>query len=155
MKQTDPASFDDILSSRPSEARHLLALLQALQARYRHLPEPALRAVAERLSLPLARVFAVAGFYQSFSLKPKGDQIVQVCCGTACHLRGAPALINALEERLNLKLGETSPDGRYTLEAVNCVGACALAPVVTVGETVYGHQGTGPAGSEQVLDKLT
>ena len=137
MTKTDSASFDDILGSRPPEARHLLALLQAFQARYRYLPEPALRAAAERLSLPLARVFAVAGFYQSFSLKPKGDQIIQVCCGTACHLRGAPDLVKALEQRLNLKLGETDPDGRYTLEAVNCVGACALAPVIMVGDAVY------------------
>ena len=143
MTPTDPASWDDILNSRPPEARHLLALLQALQARYRHLPEPALKAAAERLSLPLARVFAVAGFYKALSLKPKGDQMIQVCCGTACHLRGAPALAEALERRLGLKLGETSPDGRYTLEAVNCLGACALAPAVTIGETIYGSQTPG------------
>ena len=134
------ASFEDILASRPPEARHLLALLQALQARFRHLPEPALRAVAGRLSLPLTRVFAVAGFFRALSLKPKGEKIIQVCCGTACHLRGAPALALALEKRLDLKLGETDPEGRRTLEAVNCVGACALAPVVMVGETVYGSQ---------------
>ena len=134
------ASFEDILASRPPEPRHLLALLQALQTRFRHLPEPALRAVAGRLSLPLARVFAVAGFYRSLSLKPKGDKIIRVCCGTACHLRGAPALVESLERHLNLKSGETSPDGRYTLETVNCVGACALAPAVTVGEAVYGRQ---------------
>jgi len=136
----DPASFEDILASRPPEARHLLALLQAIQARYRHLPEPALRAVAERLSLPLTRVFAVAGFYRSFSLTPKGEKIIQVCCGTACHLRGAPALVESLERHLNIKSGETSPDGRYTLETVNCVGACALAPVVVAGDEVYGGQ---------------
>jgi NADH-quinone oxidoreductase subunit E len=139
MTSTDLAPFDDILNSRPPEARHLLALLQALQSRYRYLPEPALRAVAERLALPLARVFAVACFYRSFSLKPNGEQIIQVCCGTACHLRGAPDLVKAMEQRLNLTLGETTPDGRYTLEGVNCVGACALAPVVTVGEAVHGH----------------
>jgi NADH-quinone oxidoreductase subunit E len=139
MTSTDLTPFDDILNYRPPEARHLLALLQALQSRYRYLPEPALRAVAERLALPLARVFAVAGFYQALSLKPKGDTVVQVCCGTACHLRGAPDMVKAMEQRLNIKLGETTPDGRYTLEGVNCVGACALAPVVTVGDTVHGH----------------
>jgi NADH-quinone oxidoreductase subunit E len=140
MTQADLASFEDILASRPPEPRHLLALLQALQARYRHLPEPALRAVAERLSLPLARVFAVACFFRALSLKPKGEKTIQVCCGTACHLRGAPALVESLERHLNLKLGETDPEGRHTLEAVNCVGACALAPVVVVGEAVYGGQ---------------
>ena len=140
MTKADLGSFEDILTSRPPEARHLLALLQALQARFRHLPEPALRAVAERLSLPLSRVFAVAGFFRALSLKPKGEKIIQVCCGTACHLRGAPALVESLERHLNLKLGETDPEGRHTLEAVNCVGACALAPVVMVGETVYGSQ---------------
>jgi NADH-quinone oxidoreductase subunit E len=151
MTKTEPASFDDILNSRPPEARHLLALLQALPSRYRHLPEPAVRAVAERLSLPLARVFAVAGFYRSLSLKPKGEKTIQVCCGTACHLRGAPDLVKALEERLNLKLGETSSDGRHTLEGVNCVGACALAPVVMVGEAVYGHLTPGALPPDQDL----
>ena len=140
MISTAPASFEDILNSRPPEARHLLALLQALQARYRHLPEPALRAVAERLSLPLARVFAVASFYRALSLKPKGDTTIQVCCGTACHLKGAPAIVESLEQHLGLKLGETDPEGRHTLEGVNCLGACALAPVVVVDDRVYGRQ---------------
>jgi NADH-quinone oxidoreductase subunit E len=140
MTSTAPASFEDILNSRPPEARHLLALLQALQARYRHLPEPALRALAERLALPLSRVFAVAGFYRALSLKPKGARTIQVCCGTACHLQGAPALVESLERHLNLKLGETDPEGRHTLEGVNCLGACALAPVVVVNDRVYGRQ---------------
>ena len=140
MTSIAPASFEDILSSRPPEARHLLALLQALQARYRHLPEPALRAVAERLSLPLARVFAVAGFYRALSFKPKGATTIQVCCGTACHLKGAPAIVESLEQHLGLKLGETDPEGRHTLEGVNCLGACALAPVVVVDDRVYGRQ---------------
>jgi NADH-quinone oxidoreductase subunit E len=140
MTSIAPVSFEDILNSRPSEARHLLALLQALQARYRYLPEPALRALAERLSLPLSRIFAVAGFYRALSLKPKGARIIQVCCGTACHLKGAPALVESLERHLDLKLGETDPEGRRTLESVNCLGACALAPVVVVEDRVYGRQ---------------
>ncbi len=132
--------LDGLLESRPPEARQLLPLLQAVQARYRCLPEAALRAIAERLGLPLSQVFSVAGFYQALSLTPKGDQVVKVCCGTACHLRGAPAIVQSLETVLGLKLGETTPDGAYTLEPVNCLGACALAPVVTINDRTHGEQ---------------
>ncbi len=129
-----------ILESRPAEARQLLPLLQTIQAQYRHLPEDALRALAERLGLPLSRVFAVAGFYRALSLTPKGKTVVKVCQGTACHLRGAPALIESLEKRLGLKPGQTDPEGAYTLETVHCLGACALAPVVMINEETHGGQ---------------
>ena len=138
-----------ILESRPPEARWLLPLLQAIQAHYRHLPEEALRAVAERLNLPLSRVFAVAGFYQALSLTPKGQTVVKVCQGTACHLRGAPALVEALERKLRLKPGQTDAGGKFTLETVNCLGACALAPVVMVNEETHGQQ--NPVGVSALI----
>ena len=130
--------LESILEARPPEPGQLLPLLQDIQSLYRHLPEEALRAVARRLDLPLSRVFAVAGFYAALSLKPKGRTVVKVCRGTACHLRGAPAIISSLEKEFALMLGETSGDGAYTLEAVNCLGACALAPVVMVDELTVG-----------------
>ena len=130
--------LESILEARAPEPGQLLPLLQDVQALYRHLPEEALRAIARRLNLPLARVFAVAGFYSALSLAPKGRTVVKVCCGTACHLRGAPAVISSLEKKLALTLGQTSEDGAYTLEAVNCLGACALAPVATVNDQTHG-----------------
>ena len=149
MPDLDHSSLSAILTARPPEARQLLPLLQDIQARYRYLPEAALRAVSQRLNLPLARVFAVAGFYRALSLTPKGRTVVKVCCGTACHLRGAPALIGALENELGLSLGQTGPDGAFTLEPVNCLGACALAPVVTVNDQPHGEQ--TPAGVRQLV----
>jgi NADH-quinone oxidoreductase subunit E len=136
-----PASEDytGLLSGFPREERQLLPMLEAVQAERRYLPEEALRAVSSHLELPLARVFAVASFYKALSLSPKGEKLVRVCRGTACHLRGAPQLIAGLEESLGVSLGETEKSGRFTLEAVNCLGACALAPVVTVDDTVYGR----------------
>ena len=141
----DAALLEEILASVPSEARNLLALLQKVQAQFRYLHEEALKVIAARLDLPLSRVFSLAAFYQSLSLKPKGEKVVKVCCGTACHLRGAPDLISALENELGLELGQTSPDLSFTLEAVNCLGAFALAPVMTMdeigrGEKTFGEQ---------------
>ncbi|UQZ88588.1 NADH-quinone oxidoreductase subunit NuoE [Deltaproteobacteria bacterium Smac51] len=140
--------LEDLLQSRPGEARQLLPLLQLIQAHYRYLPEEALRAVAEKLELPLSRVFAVATFYSALSLRPKGETVVKVCCGTACHLRGSETLIASLEKELGIKLGETTPDGSHTLESVNCLGACALAPVVMVGDETHGNV---PAASARHL----
>ncbi len=139
--------LEDLLQSNPGEARQLLPLLQRLQAHYRHLPEEALRAVAARLELPLARVFAVATFYSALSLKPKGEKVIKVCQGTACHLRGSEALVQALEKELGIDLGGTTPDGAHSLEAVNCLGACALAPVVMVGDETHGHVRAAEAGA--------
>lgn len=149
----EEAALRDILESRPAEARQLLPLLMAVQTRFRHLPEAALRAIAARLGLPLVRVFAMAGFYRALSLEPKGERVVKVCCGTACHLRGSPAIIEALEKELDLKLGRTRADGAYTLEAVNCLGACALAPVVMIDEETFGGQ--SPAGVPELFKKAT
>jgi NADH-quinone oxidoreductase subunit E len=131
-------AVDHIIRSKP-EPRHLLAILQEIQAKFRYLPREAMLSVAEHLGLPAARVFSVAGFYKALSLTPKGERQITVCQGTACHLRGAGRLIESLEKRLGLKLGQTSKDGRIGLESVNCLGACALAPVATVDGAVHGH----------------
>lgn len=130
----------DILSARPPETRHLLALLQSIQIAYKCLPKHALIAVAEYLNLPKAKVFSVATFYSALSLRPKGDTVIKVCCGTACHLQGAPDLLESLKEELGLEAGQTSSDGACTLETVNCLGVCALAPVVAVNELTYSRR---------------
>jgi NADH-quinone oxidoreductase subunit E len=136
----DPKELSRLLDSKPPEAKELLPLLLLIQDSYRHLPEEALRALALRLKLPLSRVCAVAGLYKALSLKPKGEKLLRVCKGTACHLRGADAILEALEKKTGIKLGETSADGRISLESVNCVGACALAPVVMIDDDVYGKE---------------
>ena len=148
MNSADQADLEAILQSRPPEPRWLLPLLQAIQTRFRHLPESALSAVSARLKLPASQVFAVANFYKSFSLTPKAERIFTVCQGTACHLRGAPGLVKALEDALGASLGGTSADGKNGLESVNCLGACALAPVVTIGDEVHGR--LDPKGAKKL-----
>jgi NADH:ubiquinone oxidoreductase subunit E len=131
--------LEGLFQSRPGEARQLLPLLQLIQGHYRYLPEKALRAVAEKLDVPLTQVFAVATFYSALSLKPKGEKVIKVCQGTACHLKGSEAMVAALEKELGITLGQTTADGSHTLEAVNCLGACALAPALTLGDETHGH----------------
>ena len=139
MTSADREALEAIIFSQPPEPRRLLPLLLAVQARFRHLPEEAIEAVSDRLCIPKAKGFAVASFYKSFSMAPKGERIFTVCQGTACHLRGAPGLVKALEDALGISLGSVTPDGKSGLESVNCLGACALAPVATVDGRVLGR----------------
>jgi NADH-quinone oxidoreductase subunit E len=135
----DLKAAEEILHRYPAESRHLISVLQDVQLAYRYLPRPALEKVADTLGVPLAKVYGVATFYKAFSLTPRGEKVLRVCTGTACHIRGAPLILNELKTRLGLKPGETTPDQKYSLEAVNCVGACALAPVVMVNEVAHGN----------------
>ena len=137
--QVDLQATEEILRRYPAESRHLMSVLQDVQLAYRYLPRPALERVADTLGVPLARVYGVATFYKAFSLTPRGEKVLRVCTGTACHIRGAPLILNELRTRLGLSPGETMPDLSYSLEAVNCVGACALAPVVMVNEVAHGN----------------
>ena len=130
---------EEILTRYPAEPRHLMSVLQDLQLQYRYLPREALELVADKLGVPLARVYSVATFYKSFSLTPRGEKILHVCTGTACHIRGAPLILHELQARLSIKPGETTEDLKFSLEAVNCVGACALAPVVVVNDDAHGN----------------
>lgn len=117
----------------------LIMILQDIQGVYKYLPEPALRQVANRLKVPLSQVYGVATFYKVFSLQPRGKNLIQVCCGTACHVKGAPLMVDRVERALGVKCGGTTKDKKFTLETVRCVGACALAPVVMIGEDTYGR----------------
>jgi NADH-quinone oxidoreductase subunit E len=130
---------EEILGRYQPEARHLISVLQDIQLAYRYLPRPALERVSRTLGVPLAKVFGVATFYKAFSLVPKGEKVLRVCTGTACHIRGAPLILNELKTRLGVSPGQTTPDQKFSLEAVNCVGACALAPVVMVNDTAHGN----------------
>lgn len=110
----------------------LISILEEIQERYGYLPEMALRAVAGAVGQSLVQVYAVATFYRSFALKPRGKHLISACLGTACHVRGAPTVVEEFERQLGIPRGETTADKEFTLETVNCLGACALGPVVVV-----------------------
>jgi len=129
----------------------VIAILQDVQSEYNYLPEDALRAVASQLSLPLIQVCGVATFFKAFSLKPRGEHTVRVCLGTACHVRGAPAVLDEAKRQLGIEPGNTTDDMRFTLETVNCLGACALGPIVVVDDEYHGQMSPGKV--KKVLNK--
>lgn len=113
----------------------LIAALETIQKRFGYLPSEAILLASDHFGIPLSQTYAVATFYNAFSLKPKGRHCMQVCMGTACHVRGSPQVLDRLESKLGIKAGETTNDHMFSLETVNCLGACALGPiVVTDGE---------------------
>jgi NADH-quinone oxidoreductase subunit E len=127
-------SVSEILDRYPADRISSLAVLEDIQAEYKYLPREALDEVAERLNMHLGEVYQIATFFKAFSLEPKGDRVIKVCLGTACHVAGGARILDQLERDLGIKAGETTPDGKYSLEAVRCVGACALSPLVLVDE---------------------
>jgi NADH-quinone oxidoreductase subunit E len=122
----------DIVEKHSKARGGLISILGEIQAKYGYLPRHALKAVSEGTSIPLVEIYGIATFYRSFSLKPRGKHIVSVCLGTACHVRGGPAIAEEFERQLGILTGETTPDRKFTLETVNCLGACALGPIVVV-----------------------
>jgi len=131
--------LDSILEGRRSRPDQLIEVLQDVQERFRHIPEDAMRVIASELGVPQIEVYRAANFYKAFSLKPRGENVLTVCMGTACHVRGARLLSAAAEGALGVRAGETTADGRFTLEHVNCLGACALGPVVVMNRTYHAH----------------
>jgi NADH-quinone oxidoreductase subunit E len=125
-------NVDKILDNYQRHQGMLVSILQDVQAEFNYLPGEALVRVGEGLDVPLSQVYSVATFYKAFSLKPRGRHSVHVCMGTACHVRGATNVLDRIEQDLCICAGETTPDMKFTLETVNCVGACALGPVVVV-----------------------
>ncbi|KCZ71573.1 NADH:ubiquinone oxidoreductase 24 kD subunit [Candidatus Methanoperedens nitroreducens] len=130
---------DPIIDKYNAEQGSLISILQDIQAEYRYLPREALEHVARRLNIPVVQAFGVATFFRAFTLEPRGRQLIHVCMGTACHVRGSQNVLEEVERKLEIKAGGTTPDGEYTLETVNCVGACALGPVVIRNEEYLSH----------------
>lgn len=126
------SEINEIINQVAMEDGSLIAALEEIQGRFRYLPPEALILASERLGVPLSQAYAVATFYHAFSLKPKGKHCLHVCMGTACHVRGSPQVLDRLETKLNVKAGGTTRDHLFTLETVNCLGACALGPIVVV-----------------------
>ena len=128
----------EILHRYPCEVRHSLAIMQDLQHHFNYIPREGMEALAEYLGCPLSSLYSMATFYRALSLKPKGKHIIKLCDGTACHIRGSINLAGGITRLLGIQAGETSADGLFSLELVNCLGSCALAPVMVVDGTYYG-----------------
>lgn len=130
--------FYRILDTYEKGDGNIISLLQDIQEEFRYIPEEAVYWFSERLDLPPSKFYGVATFYAQFHLKPRGKNIISVCCGTACHVKGGTKIAERLQKDLGLSsFGETTPDRRFTLEVVRCVGACSLAPVVIVNNKVH------------------
>ncbi|MCK4273575.1 MAG: NADH-quinone oxidoreductase subunit NuoE [Dehalococcoidales bacterium] len=125
----------------------LVDILQDIQAEVGYLPKEVLQETSEGLGIPLSRVYSVATFFKAFSLTPRGRHLINVCMGTACHVRGAVKVLEKIEQELKVKRGETTKDLKFTLETVNCVGACALGPMVIIGEDYHGEMTPEAVGS--------
>lgn len=143
----------DIISKYNYDKRRLITILQEIQAEYRYLPQEVLTYIATALNMPVAEVYGVATFYAHFSLEAKGKYVIKVCDGTACHVKGSVKLIDALKKKLNLNNEKhTTDDMLFTLEAVSCLGACGLAPVMVVNEKVYGE--VSVIKCEEIIDEI-
>jgi len=134
----DVSVIDEILKEKGTGAEQAIPILQGIQARFRYLPIEALEYVCAHTEITPSQLFGVATFYSQFRLKPVGETIIKVCHGTACHVGGADTLTETLENQLGIPDKHTTPDMRYTLESVACVGCCSLAPVVVLGNDTLG-----------------
>jgi NADH-quinone oxidoreductase subunit E len=139
MTHVETATIDETLAEFDDRRANLIAILQQIQATYSYLPENVLRRVSQKLRVPLADVYQVATFYRCFSLTPVGRHVVQVCLGTACHVRGAPRVLDRMLRDLKLPQPGTTHDLNFTVETVRCIGCCGLAPVARVDKTVHPH----------------
>ncbi len=136
-----------VLQKHQYDKSLLVDILQDIQAETGYLPKEVLAETSKRLDIPLSRVYSVATFFKAFSLKPRGRHLINVCMGTACHVRGAVKVLEMIEQALGIKTGETNQDLKFTLETVNCVGACALGPMVIIGEDYHGEMTPEGVGS--------
>jgi len=147
----DQNKIDEIVNGYERTEESLLAILQRFQREFNYVPQEGIKRLGESFRVPESRIYAMVTFYKALSLVPKGRHTIKVCQGTACHLKGAPAVVDAIERELKIRPGETTQDGRFSLETVNCVGACALAPVVVIDGDYYG--GSSPDSVYRALKK--
>ena len=149
--QIDTDVIDSKINKHGAKKEALIPILQDIQSDLNWLPEEVLRAVAEKLDVPLADVYGVASFYRTFSLRPRGKHIITVCVGTACHVRGGQRIVDEMGRTLGIAPGETTPDQNFTLETVNCLGCCAIGPIVMIDGEYYGEMNSRKVSP--VLDK--
>ena len=134
-----PEKIDTIIEGYNSKGSAILAILQDIQTEERYLPKEAMEYVSQKMQIPLANIFRIATFYNALSLKPRGRHKLDVCLGTACHVRGGGKILERLERNLGIPVGETTKDKRFTLELVRCLGCCSLGPVAVVDGKVFGR----------------
>jgi len=134
----DMKTVDSIIEKWNTDPEFVIEMMQDIQDEFRYIPKEALERIADRTEKPRGKLFHIATFYKAFSLEQRGEKEIQVCMGTACYVKGAPDVLAAMERELGISSGETTPDGKFTLAEVRCVGACGLAPVVVIGDEVIG-----------------
>lgn len=130
--------LNEVLAKYQNDKGSLIPILQGAQEIYGYLPEHVLKHISKAIKMPVAKVYGVATFYAQFRLTPIGRNVISMCLGTACHVRGGAKVLEAIEKEAKVKDGQTSEDGRFTLEIVNCIGACGLAPVISINSHVHG-----------------
>ena len=145
----DVKQVDQIINRYDKSEESLLAILQDFQREFHYVPEEGMRRLSEVMEVPESKIYAMGTFYKALSLTPRGRHTIKVCTGTACHLKGAPQILETLERELKVKRNGTTADGEYTVECVNCVGACAMAPVTVIDEEYHGE-----TRSSKIMDVL-
>jgi len=140
--------MENILSKYSNDKSNLIQMLNDVQEAYGYIPKSAQLAISEHLDLTMAQVYGVITFYSRFTLKPKGKYNVSVCLGTACYVKGSEKVLDKLKEKLGIDVGQTTEDGKFSIEATRCIGACGLAPVFTVNDEVYGN------ATPELMDKV-
>ena len=138
----EAARIDQIIEEHHGAPDLLIQVLLAIQSEYHWLPKAALQRVGEKLRVPLSRILHIATFYKAFSLVPKGRHQVHVCMGTACHVRGAPRILDTVQDLAGIRAGETDLERKFSLETVNCIGCCALGPVIDIDGKIHGNVST-------------
>lgn len=138
MEEKLSEEMKELLKNYSQEKSNLIQILNEVQEKYGYIPNQSQIEISNYLNIPMAEIYGVITFYSRFTLKPKGKYNISVCLGTACFVKGSQALLDRLKERLQIQEGETTPDGKFSIDATRCVGACGLAPVFTVNNEVYG-----------------
>lgn len=149
LKQEQVAKLKEICKSFDNEAGELINVLHKTQETFGYLPAEVQEVIARELNISVAKVYGVVTFYSFFTMIPKGKHPISICTGTACYVRGAEKVLDEFKRILDVKVGETTPDGKFSLSCLRCVGACGLAPVVSVGEKIYGR--VSPDGVKDIL----
>ncbi len=146
-------TVEAIIGKHQGKRSALIGILHDIQEKYNYLPDEALKKIAQRLQMDLPNLYGVATFYKSFSLIPKGKHSITLCLGTACHVRGGPKLLREVKKLLNIEPGQTTNDKMFSLYAVNCLGVCAIGPVMLVNKKYYGEM--NPIKARKIIEKLS
>lgn len=149
----DLKPVDKIVDHYQRKRTAVISILHDIQDRYNHLPKEALEQVAGRLDMDLNDIYGVATFYKSFSLTPKGKHSITLCLGTACHVRGGPKILKEMTQQLSIEPGQTTKDKKFSFQVVNCLGVCAIGPVMFVDGKFYGEM--TPVKARRIIDKLS